>query len=150
MNIILQIVLSAIATMGFSVIFNVPKKELIFCGLTGAAGWLIFMVVTNASDTASATAATFFAAATVTAFARILSTMRKMPSSLYMVPGIIPLVPGIRIYFTMFYVINGDNTQALLEGIEALKLAGVIAIGLLTVLSLPRRLFALRSVLKNQ
>jgi len=152
MNIISQVILSAIATMGFSVIFNVPKKELLFCGLTGAAGWLVFIIITNPlNDTANAAvAATFFAAITVTTFARFLSTLRKMPSSLYMIPGIIPLVPGIRLYSTMFYMITGDNTGALSEGIEALKLAGVIAIGLLVVLSLPRQLFALKLLLKNQ
>ena len=138
---ILQIILAAVATMGFSVLFNVPKKELIFCGLAGAGSWTAFAVISNFFPDAFIVA-TLVAAMTVTTFARFLSTLRKMPSTVYMIPGVIPLVPGTRIYFTMFHLINGDNAHALTEGIEALKIAGVLAIGLLIVLSLPRRWFA--------
>jgi len=41
----------------------------------------------------------------------------------------------------MYHIIHGDNTYALLRGIETLMIAGVIAIGLLIVLSLPRKFF---------
>ena len=139
---ILRIILCAIAVIGFSIIFNVPRRELVFCGLAGAGGWTVFTLISNAGN-ATAVLATFFAAMTVTLFARFLSTLRKMPSTLYIIPGIIPLVPGSLLYATMFYAVNGDHGMALTQGIEALSRAGVIALGLLVVLSLPRRMFNL-------
>jgi uncharacterized membrane protein YjjB (DUF3815 family) len=139
---ILQIILAAIATMGFSIIFNVPRRELIFCGIAGAGSWSVFTLTATLTPE-SIIIPTFFAAMTVTAFARHLSTFRKMPSTIYMIPGVIPLVPGVRIYNTMYYIVTGENARAANQGIEALAIAGVIAVGLLTVLSLPRRLFTL-------
>ena len=137
---ILRIILAAIATMGFSIIFNVPRRELIFCGLAGAGSWSVFTLASSLTPESIVTP-TFFAAMTVTTFARYLSTFRKMPSTIYMIPGVIPLVPGVRIYNTMFYIVTGEHASALTQGIEALAIAGVISFGLLTVLSLPRRLF---------
>jgi len=137
---ILQIILCIVAVIGFAIIFNVPLKELIFCGFAGAAGWTAFTLITTLT-TGTAIIATFAAAMTVTIFARILSTLRKMPSTLYIIPGIIPLVPGSLLYATMFYVVGGYHGQALVQGVEALAIAGVIALGLLVVLSLPRKLF---------
>jgi len=142
MNTILHMFLAAAATMGFSIIFNVPKRELIFCGISGAAGWTVYTLITT-FWAYSTIPATLFAAMTVTTLARFLSGLRKMPSTIYMIPGIIPLVPGIGIYFTMFHIINGDNAAAVVQGVDALKIAGVIAIGLLIILSLPRKLFFL-------
>jgi len=138
---ILSMFLSSIAVMGFSIIFNVPRKEIIFCGLTGVAGWVVFTLVSN-NLTESIIAATFFATITVTIFARILSNARKMPSTIYMIPGIIPLVPGLRIYFTMLYAVTGEFSNAAHAGATALSIAGVIAVGLLVVLSLPRKWFS--------
>ncbi|MDR2167272.1 MAG: threonine/serine exporter family protein [Clostridiales bacterium] len=138
---ILNIFLAAAATIGFSIIFNIPRKELIFCGLAGAGCWSVLtLIITLSPD--SRMAATFVAAVVVTIYARILSTLRKMPSTVYMIPGIIPLVPGTRIYNTMLYIVTGEHAQALSQGIEALAISGVISIGLLAALSLPRWLFS--------
>ncbi|MCL2353576.1 MAG: threonine/serine exporter family protein [Defluviitaleaceae bacterium] len=145
---IMQTIISFFATIGFSIIFNVPKKELVFCGLAGALGWLIYMLFDVFLAHATVVAAVFVAAIFVTVVSRFLSTIRKMPTTIYMIPGVIPLVPGAGIYFTMFYIITGENAQAMLQGVESLKIAGVIAGGLLIVLSLPRRWFALKSIQK--
>ena len=142
MDLILQVLLAFVGTIGFSIIFNVNRKELLLCGLAGACGWLIYQLVILISVDA-AVAATFFAAAAVTCFGRFVSTLRHMPSTVYMIPGIIPLVPGIGIYYTMFYAVMGDYTQAMLWGIHTLRIAGVIAVGLLVVLTLPRKCFLL-------
>jgi len=129
--------------MGFSIIFNVPRKEILLCGLTGIIGWIVFTLITY-FVTDSIVVSTFFSAVTVTALARFKSEIRKMPSTIYMIPGIIPLVPGLRLYFTMFYVVNGEFGNAAYSGATALSIAGVIAVGLLVVLSLPRKWFSLK------
>ena len=132
-------VLAFVATIGFSIMFNVPRKELAFCGFTGACGWIVYQVLL-ATFSSGVTAA--FAGAMIIAYiSRALSFRRKMPVNLYMIPGVIPLVPGAGIYFTMYYIIEGDNAAAILRGIETLMIAGVIAIGFLVILSLPRRWF---------
>ena len=55
--------------------------------------------------------------------------------------GIIPLVPGAGIYYTVYAFITGDNAGALFKGVETLKIAGAIALGIVLVLALPRGVF---------
>jgi len=143
---VIHFLLAFVATIGFSLIFNVPKKELVFCGIAGACGWLAYQIVLTVSSSSVVTAV--FAAALVIAYiSRVFCIWRKMPVTLYMIPGVIPLVPGAGIYYTMYYIIMGDNNIALLRGIETLMISGVIAIGLLIILSLPRRLFDFKQMM---
>ena len=138
---IMHIALAFIGTMGFSILFNVPKKELLMCGITGAVGWLVFqgtLIIVPSADIAGI----LFGAMAVTCISRVLSFARKIPVTVYMIPGIIPLVPGAGLYYTMFHAAMGENTEALLRGIETLRNAGVIAVGILITLSLPPRLFS--------
>ncbi|MCL2397024.1 MAG: threonine/serine exporter family protein [Defluviitaleaceae bacterium] len=137
----LQILLAFAGTVGFSIIFNVPRRELALCGIAGACGWFVLQLTMGFIPNAGV-ADTFFAAMAVTCISRIFSFMRKMPVTVYMIPGIIPLVPGTGIYHTMFNAIMGDYTEALLWGIQTLRTAGVIAVGLLVVLTLPPKLFS--------
>ena len=136
LDMMLNGVLAFVGTIGFSIIFNVPRRELLFCGIGGALGWLLFTTLED-----SPFIGVLLGAMVVTCVSRILSVRRKMPATLYIIPGIIPLVPGVGIYFTMFFIVTGEHYEALLRGVQTLGMAGVIALGLLIVLSLPRRLF---------
>lgn len=142
LQVALQVFLAFIGTMGFSLIFNVPKKELLYCGIAGAGGWLIYQLV-HVTMHEAIVVGILLGAMMVTCISRIISFSRKMPVTVYMIPGVIPLVPGAGIYFTMFHVVMGENPEALLRGIETLRNAGVIALGLLVVLSMPPKLFTL-------
>ena len=42
MTFVLQGIISFIAAAAFGVIFNAPRKSLIYCGLVGMVGWLVF------------------------------------------------------------------------------------------------------------
>ena len=136
-NYVMQVILAMISTIGFSIIFNVPKKELAFCGVTGLAVWTMYLLTVNAGYIW----ATLSAAALATVLARIFSIVRKMPVTIFLIPGIIPLVPGAGIYYTMFYIIFMDNEQAIGHGLMTIARAGTISLGLLIILSLPAALF---------
>lgn len=42
-NAIGQLAAAFLATIAFSVLFHVPKKQYIICGLTGTLGWLVYL-----------------------------------------------------------------------------------------------------------
>ena len=50
-------------------------------------------------------------------------------------------MPGSGIYYTVYYFIMSQNDLALYKGIETLKIAVAIALGIVLVLSLPYSLF---------
>ena len=37
----IQFIVGFFATLSFAILFSAPKRQLVFCGLTGAAGWIV-------------------------------------------------------------------------------------------------------------
>ncbi len=134
-----QLIFSFIATLSFSMLFNTPKSELVFCGICGTFAWLAYeLSVWNGLSTVSGA---FVASLLVTYMCRTLSFVRKIPLTIFLLSGIIPLVPGAGIYSTMYNIVLNDVTRATVKGVETLKISGVIAIGIIIVLSMPRGAF---------
>ena len=50
--------------------------------------------------------------------------------------GILPLVPGGGIYYTMEYCVSGQTSQFIETGIHTFAIAGALAVGVLIVSSL--------------
>ena len=72
----------------------------------------------------------------------------KKPTILFVVPGIITLIPGLGLYNTMSYVIEGDFQQAFTTGANVLFASGAIALGVIVVSSLFRTYYK-KSIIKK-
>lgn len=131
---------SFVGTVGFAILYNVPKKYYVGCGMTGMAGWLIYLIVSG-QDHVSSAAGSFFGALVVVLMSRILSVKMKCPITIFLISGILPLVPGAGIYNTVYYIVTNQLTLAGLKGIESLKIAFAIVIGIVIVVSIPRDVF---------
>ncbi len=142
LNWLFQTLVAFLATIAFSVIFHTPSKEYVWTGLTGGAGWLVYLISIHLG--CGAAAASFFATVALAWLSRVFSFARKAPVTLYLICGIFPLVPGAGIYYTGYYFFMGDNVQAADKGLETIKIAIAIALGIGIVLSLPRFFFTLR------
>ena len=112
------------ATLGFGLMFNAPKKLLVHLSLIGAAGMFILVFMTNNYGIISAT---FFGACTVAILAEIASRAGKDATTIFIIPGIIPFVPGAPLYETMSSMLVGGYTDAVETGTQALMIAGCIA-----------------------
>ena len=73
----------------------------------------------------------------MTLCARFFSVYHKAPVTVFLLPGIFPLVPGAGIYYTAYYFIQGNNALALSNGISTFKVAVALAVGISLVLSIP-------------
>ena len=82
-------------TVAFAMMFNVPKRYYLSCGMTGVVGWLVYKGV---HLYASAAVASFLAALMVVLISRMLTVRMKCPITIFLVSGIIPLVPGAGVY----------------------------------------------------
>jgi uncharacterized membrane protein YjjB (DUF3815 family) len=124
-----QLVTSFIATAGFGIIFNAPKRSLVKCGLVGMSGWMIyFLLETNGFEPAAATLA---ASCFVAVISQVFAKMYKMPIIIFSVAGIIPLVPGGMAYDAMRNFVENDYTSAIALVAKATMIAGSIAMGLM-------------------
>ena len=144
---IMHVMCPFIGTIGYAVLFNIPKKFYLCCGFTGAAGWLIYHAVVSMN--ASAVTASFFGTLAVVLTSRVLSVRKKSPIIIFLVSGILPLVPGAGVYYTVFYMVNNQLAEAVLRGMESVKTAFAIVLGIVLVLSIPGGIFQLVSTEKG-
>ncbi len=61
----------------------------------------------------------------------LLAIKYKKPATVFITPGIIPLVPGAGMYYTMNYLVNRNFDKAISGSIEVLAVAAAIALGIM-------------------
>lgn len=145
MPIYMHFIYSFFATVGFSVFLNAPKLTLIPCGAVGAIGWTLFYWLVNI--TSSSILANFLASIMVSVISEILARKLKQPAIVFVIPGIIPLVPGLGMYNTMLYLVQADYNNAIAKGADVLFVGGAISLGVLIVTAIVRSMHLIE--LKN-
>lgn len=139
--IVIQFIISMLATISFAILFHAPRKEVLFCGLTGAFGWIIYYLIT--AQDLSNVFASLVAAFGLTLLSRVLATTRQNPVTVYLLTGIFPLVPGAGIYYTAYYLFVGENAMSGAKCLETLYIAGAIVFGIIFGFGIPQTLFRL-------
>ncbi len=142
-----QFLYGFLATIGFSILFHVPKRHIFLASIIGAIGWVIFAYCRN--EYGSALLGCFLASCMVGLLADIFSRVYKETATVYIIPGIIPLVPGAGMYYTTLYLINGELQKAATTGTETLLMAGSISVGLLVIGSFFRMHYTLKGKFKK-
>jgi uncharacterized membrane protein YjjP (DUF1212 family) len=130
-------ILAFFTTLGFCFQFHVPKKHWATASFAGACGfWLYQYGVLFLGY--SAIFSSFLGAGLVALIAEIGSRAGKDATTLFIIPGIIPLVPGTGMYATMLYMLQSDFANTATMGARTLLIAGCIAVALITIASLTR------------
>lgn len=135
-SLILNVITAFVATYGFCILFSVPKKQYLFCGITGAVSWLIYCLLVFRYGEVFAT---FCATLAIVLLARILSIVRKCPVNILLIPGIIPLAPGSAVYYTAYYFVTDDLPNAGQYGFLTVKLAAAIVLGIIVIFAIPMK-----------
>jgi len=135
------ILFSFTASLGFGVVFRIEKKNLAWAGAGGALTrcfYLFLLEVTDQRLLYSLLAAMFAAL-----YAEIMAMRQKMPSTVFLYPAIIPLIPGELLYNTAVNLIL-QNTQEMLVNARncALALAGMsVGFVLISTFTYYRRIY---------
>lgn len=130
-NLIIQFIFAFLGTLGFAIIFNVPAKHMPAASIVGGLGWVVYQISMAAGS--SIPFACFLGACTVGLFSDISARMLKQAATIFVIPGVLPLVPGAGTYYTMLAIVEGDLAEAGVQGVKTLMMAGAIALGLLVM-----------------
>ena len=136
---IIQFIVCFFATISFAILFSAPKRQLLFCGLTGSIGWIVYLIIMEKNG--GIALANVCASFTLTLMARIFAAMQRHPATMYLLPGIFPLVPGAGIYYTSYYFIMHEMDNFAKYGAQTLIIAGSIVFGIVFGSALPQKLF---------
>lgn len=118
------IILSFFASVGFGIVFRIRGLDLIPAGLGGALTRFVYLVMMQVTDNRLVyiTVAATFAAL----YGELLANMTKDPSTFFIYPSIIPLIPGDLFYYTMLGIIQSDAQMFTSNGSQCLlSLAGM-------------------------
>lgn len=138
---------SGIAALGFAILFNVPKRLLIGCFVSGALGHVIRTILVNLG--ASIEFGTLMGAAAVGFLSVYLAQRYRVPAFSFTVTGAIPLVPGAFAYQTIIGLLNATSAAtgqsvdllaaASINGVRTALILSAIAFGIAAPTLLFRR-----------
>ncbi len=135
-----QLPAAFVGTLGFSALFDTPRRYYADCGFVGMVGWSIYVLLTWYTGLLSATGAAFFGALAVALTSALLATWRHCPTTVFLICGIFPLVPGGSIFWTAYYLVNNQLRIAATTGFSAMKVTIAIAGGIITMAAIASRI----------
>jgi uncharacterized membrane protein YjjB (DUF3815 family) len=116
------------ATIALAIILGVPKKFTALVGSVGAIGWWVYLILGQGEE--HIVFRTFIAALVVALVSHSFARLFKSPVTVFLISGILPLVPGTGMYRTVYHFIIGDGSKVSYYFSQTLQLAGVIAIAI--------------------
>ena len=129
MSPVLQVLMGWAGSFGFSLLFNVRGWKLIFASLGGAFSWLLYLLMEPYFP--SEMLRYFLSATFVAVYAEILARVLKTPATTFLIPSIIPHIPGGALYYTMNYAVQGQMDLFASRGMFTAAIAGIMAVGIL-------------------
>ncbi|MDY3006410.1 threonine/serine exporter family protein [Anaerococcus sp. AGMB00486] len=142
MHLFLGFIFSYISSVGFAMLFSSPKRAIKFSALAGAIGFLIYNI---AGDLIGGVFLPILLGAYVTGIlGEIFARVFHMPAILFIIPGIINLVPGKGIYNTLFYFVDNQKSLAFTNLFETLVTASAISFGILLASSISKSLMGFK------
>ncbi len=129
MILLTSVLTSFLATLGFAVMFNTPRRHLFTASANGAMGWALYTQITLLGG--STIFATFVGAMTLGLAGELLANYFRKPATVFIIPAIIPFVPGYGIFYTMESIMGQNYAEAVSKGSESFLIAVAIASGLI-------------------
>lgn len=121
-----QVVAAGIASCLYAMAAMVPNRSLAYSGIVGACGLAVVLLLQHAG--VSSEAGTAIAAVLIGAAGAVLGRKQRTHAFLYIVPGVMPLVPGLTLYQGMLDLFEG-NGSGLPTLLHALTVGLTIAAG---------------------
>ncbi len=136
-------VLAFLGSMAPAMVINIEKRLLLWAGLGGALGFCVALAF-NPSSLSLSVPQIFVGTVVVGVYSEIMAKYLKTPATVFCVPGIFPLVPGITAYQTMQSLVENNLSAAGGFALNTVFKAFTIAFGIMIVTALFRFVRRLR------
>lgn len=127
---LLHLIFSFTASFFFAVLFDAPKRLFFYAGVVGATGWMVSRILLEVFSMHEIYA-TMFGSLVLGIMCHLMARMLKEPATIFMVPGIIPFVPGGLAYEATSLLVQFEYNESLNTMFEVILIAGGVAVGLL-------------------
>ena len=123
--------------IAFSIVFGMPKNLLKYATIVGVVSWVIYSYLLYIEVDIVLQA--FITGLIVAGMSHIFARVLKAPVTIFLVPGILPLVPGGPIYRSVYYFINDNSNLGNMYFTQTLQIAGAIAMSIFIMDSIFRQ-----------
>lgn len=124
----MQYIYSFLVSGSVAVLNNIQKKYIFLCGLCGVLTYLSYNFFSLSNNAAISS---LISCLILSLFSQFLYSKSGMPSIIFIVPGIMPIVPGSLLFKSFNFLIDSKYNEALEMGLQAILVGFAIAIGLL-------------------
>ena len=114
-GLLISVAASLVAVGAYAVQLGVPPRAVAQAAIIGAGGWLLFRATTAPLGPLDVSLATLGATVLIGMLGRLLAGSRGAPAAIWVVPAILPLLPGLQL------------VQAMLAATDAARISGLAA-----------------------
>ena len=128
---VIQIIMAFIGCIGFALLFNMKKRQVIYSGIGGAVAWIIYLFFADIMG--GLFIPTLIASVFVGAYSELMAKVNKAPATIFFISVAIALIPGASLYYAVESLLDRDLEAAAYNGNNALTIALAISMGIVLV-----------------
>ena len=139
---LLQLITAALGSLGFSLVFNVRGKPLLWGAVGGLLAWGSYLLF-KAQGT-SDVVGYLLASMLITVYSEVCARRFRAPATVFLMSSAIPLIPGGSLYRTMVCAVKMQGMEFLRVGTHTMLLAAAISAGIILVSTVLHAYYAAR------
>lgn len=128
---IIQMIAAFLAVVFFSITLEVNKKFVLFAGISGMLGWITYLICKRCGI--NDIICYMISGIVIASLSYMFSIIFKVIVTIFLIPGILPIVPGVEIYRTVYYLIMNDIANTRHHLIQTILISGSIAIAIFLI-----------------
>ena len=148
LEILINIIFSYVASVGFALTINVPHRVLNLAGMSGIIGWMTYWLLAKAGS--GRMLSNLMGAFIIGIMGLIFARIKKAPVTVFNIPALVPLVPGVPAYQAVRSLVNGDIDAGEAAILRVAVVTCSIALGILLSTMFTEMLNRTRKVYKNK
>lgn len=137
-DILIEILAAFAGTVGYGALFNVRGKKLLFAGLGGMCGWIIYLLLNTFIP--NEIICCLIVAVITSAYSEILARILKTPASTFYIATLMPLIPGSALYYSINAVVGGDMQGFIHHISRTVEFAAALSAGIIVANTIARNI----------
>lgn len=131
---VLQLITAFAGSLGFGMLFHLRRKLLMPAAVGGMLCWGVYLLAIQWLE--GILVPSLLASAFAALYAELLARRLRAPATIFLIPTVVPMIPGSTLYYAMSHAVRGEWAEARSFGAQTVQYALGIAIGISLVWAL--------------
>ncbi len=136
MEVFKTILTAFLGSLGFAILYGLRKRHMLFASIGGLISWSTYLLFSFLLSGEGIFIPCFLATFITAIYVSFISAKIKAPTLLFLLPALIPLVPGSSLYYTFYYFYRQEWNEMFNFAGKTFSFVFAIAAGMSVVLLL--------------